>query len=432
MNRSAHRFPFLRAVDDPGHIQNVKNPKYVELLITTKLEGIDVVPQAVYFLSFAAIGVPLCINTMLTRPLPEPATSVLLLVLGLISYHVPVTFPSNVQFHPGFPLLMGAHYCHGCGAANLVIMPSTLLHVFTRNHGLFNCFFNVGQFALCICAAETVGFHLGWEPGAPATATDLLPISLMMLTFDLLNVLFVSVSRSIENKEPWKKCFTKLLYTDRKAVLPQRTFLTVVSMLLSSHMGDIAFVIVFIGVISLRFQNAFQRELLEKTEEAETDLLTGVYNIRYLQKWLNTKCKAATGAEGVCSFIFADVDGLKTINDEYGHEIGNKLLIHVARLLLANVRSKDRVVRYGGDEFVIAFPGIGLPQSTAAAMRILQASDSAPFSVNGAEVDFGISIGVASWPEHGETVFDVIRIADRAMYVAKRSGGNRVQSAADL
>ncbi len=48
-------------------------------------------------------------------------------------------------------------------------------------------------------------------------------------------------------------------------------------------MGDIAFVIVFIGVISLRFQNAFQRELLEKTEEAETDLLTGVYNIRYLQ-----------------------------------------------------------------------------------------------------------------------------------------------------
>lgn len=432
MNRPIRRFPVSEFTYESGCAQKLKKPKPVIVLITTKLKGRETVPQIVYFLAFAVVGVPLCIKTLLTKPLPEPKTTLLLLVLGFISYHIPVTLPSNVHFHPGFPLLMGALYCHGISAAILVIVPSMLLYIITKKHGISNCLFNVSQFTVCLYISEAVGLRAGWKQGVPAAGGDLLPILLMILAFDILNVLFVSESRSIENKEPWKECFLKLLYTERKAVLLQRAFLTIVAMLLSSHMGDVAFVIIFIGVISLRFQNLFQRELVVRTEEAKTDPLTKTYNMRYLHKWLNTEFRAPTESEGVCSFIFADIDGLKAVNDEYGHGTGDNLLIHVAEILLANVRSKDQVVRYGGDEFVVAFPGIDIRQTTTVAMRILEASKSKPFLVNGEKVEFGISMGVASWPEHGETVFDVIRMADKAMYLAKKSGGNTVRSAAGL
>lgn len=433
LNRPVRQFATWRFTDDSGHAQTEQKPEPVNRLITTKLEGRDAVPQAVYFLAFAVVGVPLCIRTMLTTPLPaDLKTVVLLSVIGLISYHVPVIMPSRVVINPGFPLLMGALYCHGAAAANLVIVPSMLLHFFTRNHGLLNCLFNVGQFTLCTYGVGTVGQWLGWVPGVPAAPRDLLPVCLMIVTFDVVNVLFVSGSRSIENKEPWFKCLTRLMYTERRAILPLRAFLTVVAMLLASHMGDIAFVIVFVGVMSLRLQNVFQKELVEKTEEAETDPLTATHNMRYLNSWLETELGGANDGKGLCSFIFADIDGLKKVNDRYGHETGDYLLIHVAGIFLASVRSKDQVVRYGGDEFVIALPGIGRQQAVGVAMRILQASHSKPFLADGAEVDFGISIGVASWPEHGETAFDAIRMADRAMYVAKKNGGDRVHSAADL
>lgn len=433
MNRPIRPFATSRFTDDSRHARKERKPESANRLITTRLEGRDGVPQVVYFLAFAVVGLPLCVRVMLTRPLPaEPITVVLVFVLGLISYNIPVMLPSGVAVFPGFPLLMAVLYCHGAAAANLVVIPSTLLHFFIRNHGLLNCLFNAGQFALCTYAVDTVGRWLGWGPGVPAATRDILPACLMMVTHDFLNVLFVSGARSIENREPWLKSLTRLLYTERRAVLPPLAFLTIVAMLLASHMGDIAFVIVFIGLRSLSLQNAFQKELIEKTEEAETDPLTATYNMRYLNNWLETECGGANAGKGLCSFIFADIDGLKQVNDRYGHETGDYLLIHVAEVLVANVRSKDQVVRYGGDEFVIALPGIGLRQAVAAAMRILEASRSKPFLVDGTEVDFGISIGVASWPEHGETAFDVIRMADRAMYVAKTNGGNRVHSAADL
>ena len=95
-----------------------------------------------------------------------------------------------------------------------------------------------------------------------------------------------------------------MFYDDRKAVLAQRTFLAVVAMLLSSHMGNIAFIIVFIGVLSLRLQNRFQKELVEKTEEAETDPLTKTHNLRYLEKWMDTDFKALVESKKHCSVIF--------------------------------------------------------------------------------------------------------------------------------
>lgn len=413
MSRSTRRFP-------------------VGPFITTSLKGRDAAPQIICLLTFAAIVSPLCIRILLTRPLPEPRTAILLVGLGLISFHLAVELPSKVQIHPGFPLLMSALYCHGISAAILVIVPASLVMFFTKRHGFCNCVFNAAQFTLCLYAAERVGLWAGWRPGVPADSMALLTILLMILTFDFLNAAIVGLTISMGRKRPYWECLIQAGLVQRKALLPQQIFLPMVAMSLSSHMGNAGIVLMFIGVIALRLQSKSQRELMLRTEEAQTDSLTRLRNMRYLHEWLNTELGTANDGKSPCSFIFADVDGLKAVNDKHGHEAGNQLLVHVAEVFLANVRGKDLVARYGGDEFVVALPNTDLEQALAVAERIVQASHADPLVVNGEKVDFGISIGVASWPEHAETAMDTIRIADKAMYLAKQGGGNTVQSAADL
>ncbi len=422
-----------RSQHDSGATQNNESPEPTNIWITTTLKGRDIISHMLYFALFAVIGVPLCVKAMLTNPLPEAKTCILLLVLGIVSYHIPVTLPSKVQMHPGFPLVMGALYSYGISAGILVIVPSAFLFLFTKRHGILNCLFNAGQFTICLYAAQFVGSYIGWKPGVPATGVvDLLRICTMILVFDILNILFVSGSRSIETKEPMWSCFSKLVYPERKAVLPQRTFLAIVSMLLSSYMGDIAFVIVFIGVMFLGTQNVFQRELVHRTEEADIDPLSRVYNMRYLHRWISAEMALIPRAGPTCSLIFADIDGLKSVNDTYGHETGNELLMYFARTLVDTVRSKDRVARYGGDEFVVVCPATTLKQAQSIALRVLHAIEEKPFLVEGVVVSFGVSMGVATWPEHGETIRDLIRVADKAMYLAKKDGGNTVRTAADL
>ncbi len=415
-----------------GLPQSTNQPEPVNRLIKTNLKGREAIYQALYFLAVASVGIPLFIRILLTMPLPEPKTTALLAALGLVSYHLPVVLPSRVHILPGFPLVMGALFSHGIAAATLVIIPSFLLHFFTRKHGLCNCLFNAGQFTFCLYAADTVRRLVGWNPGTPASNLDLITVILMIAVYDITNILFVTGSRAIETKEPGTECFGKMFYDERKVVLAQRTFLAVVSMLLSSHMGNIAFVIVFVGVLCLRLQNRFQKELVEKTQEAETDPLTKTHNLRYLEKWLDTEFKALVESKKHCSVIFLDVDNLKTVNDTHGHSTGDQLLIHIAAIISANTRSKDRIARYGGDEFIVLCPNTNLTQAGSIAKRIQEAAGKKPFAYNGVTIEFGISIGVAAWPEHGETGTDVIRMADKAMYLSKTKGGNTIHTAAKL
>ena len=96
-----------------------------------------------------------------------------------------------------------------------------------------------------------------------------------------------------------------------------------------------------------------RQELVEKIEEADIDPLTGVYNMRYLHRWMTAELSLMPGMGPEFSLIFADIDGLKTVNDTYGHETGNELLIYFSKILKDTVRKQDRVARYGGDEFIV-------------------------------------------------------------------------------
>jgi diguanylate cyclase (GGDEF)-like protein len=123
--------------------------------------------------------------------------------------------------------------------------------------------------------------------------------------------------------------------------------------------------------------------------------------------------------------IYLDMDNFKQINDTFGHTTGDHLLREVARRLRQCVRESDTVGRLGGDEFAVLLHDIGrLEDATLVAEKILVAL-SDPYLLDGKMLMSAPSLGIAVYPEHGQSDLHLIRHADEAMYVAKRSGGKR-------
>ena len=172
-------------------------------------------------------------------------------------------------------------------------------------------------------------------------------------------------------------------------------------------------------------------EQLERLQEqlrdqADHDHLTGLHNRRFLARELE-RLSAARADEPV-SLAVVDLDHFKAINDAHGHDAGDRVLVRVAALLLAELRECDIVVRTGGEEFVILLPGTESNAAIACAERLRAAIGQAPWEEIAAGMALTASVGVASSP--GATDMDSLaKAADRRLYEAKRAGRDRVVSA---
>lgn len=156
---------------------------------------------------------------------------------------------------------------------------------------------------------------------------------------------------------------------------------------------------------------------------AYLDDLTHLYNTRFLDIVLEREIQAGRPF----TVLFLDLDRFKTVNDQYGHLIGSKLLVEVGRVLKACVRDEDVVARYGGDEYVAVLLGIDSGGALKVAERIRRSIEDHVFlSREGARVRMTGSIGLASCPEHTTQKAEVLDLADRAMYRGKRSNRNVV------
>jgi diguanylate cyclase (GGDEF)-like protein len=127
---------------------------------------------------------------------------------------------------------------------------------------------------------------------------------------------------------------------------------------------------------------------------------------------------AANGGEIVV--LFADLDGFKSVNDTHGHHVGDKVLVAVAERILANVRDIDLVARYGGDEFVLVLPRTARQGGEIVAQRVRQEINE---WARKHAIDFNVSIGVGSYPEHGGDLSSVLASVDKAMYRSKNENG---------
>lgn len=175
-----------------------------------------------------------------------------------------------------------------------------------------------------------------------------------------------------------------------------------------------------------RHLDALQRLRLERDSlrrDAQLDALTGVMNRRSLEAEVISRCERRErfGA------LFIDVDHFKSVNDQYGHEMGDRVLVDLADTLRSGIRPGDVVARYGGEEFVVLVAGAGPESARLVAERLRKGVESMPLPPRGPS-QVAVSIGTAVFDPRSEDQSwdELLRRADAALYAAKRGGRNRV------
>ena len=155
---------------------------------------------------------------------------------------------------------------------------------------------------------------------------------------------------------------------------------------------------------------------------ANHDALTGLPSLRLCKDRLGHSLAEARRQRQMAAVMFLDLDGFKAINDQHGHEFGDLVLKATADRIKGEIRETDTVARIGGDEFVVilsSLPEIAIAKRIAGS---LIEKISAPLSVDSADIKVSVSIGIALYPQNGDTAEDLIRSADKAMYRIKREG----------
>jgi diguanylate cyclase (GGDEF)-like protein len=159
---------------------------------------------------------------------------------------------------------------------------------------------------------------------------------------------------------------------------------------------------------------------------AQTDELTSLYNRRAFMDLLEKQLQQAHRNEHTFSLLLGDCDNLKIVNDKYGHEAGNQLLQAIANNFRNCLRGCDSAARYGGDEFTVLLPNTNVEAAELVAKRIKETLVASSFNYRGNVISTNISIGIAAYPQHGNTAEALLRHADEAMYANKRESKKSV------
>ncbi|HMK65769.1 MAG TPA: sensor domain-containing diguanylate cyclase, partial [Thermodesulfobacteriota bacterium] len=174
------------------------------------------------------------------------------------------------------------------------------------------------------------------------------------------------------------------------------------------------------------------RHLSRMQEQASFDELTGLYNRRFMQEYARKQIAIARREQQPVGVLMLDLDHFKRINDEYGHAMGDCVLRYFSKTVSAAVREANLFARYGGEEFILMLSYANSKACLLVAERIRAAvmEMAVPSDTENPLPQITVSIGVAVFAEHGETLEKVIEAADQALYESKRAGRNRVTVAA--
>ena len=172
------------------------------------------------------------------------------------------------------------------------------------------------------------------------------------------------------------------------------------------------------SIAVMRDARELHSEITVANKTAETDALTGITNrlglSRVMQEFLVS--------ESPFSLLFIDLKNFKPFNDEYGHEVGDRVLQIVAKRLQGQTRIEDLASRFGGDEFVVILSGIEANESAFGRVSKITESLTRPFQIDDLYGSVGVNIGVAFYPRDGKTEETLLQVADKNMYTAKKAG----------
>ena len=178
--------------------------------------------------------------------------------------------------------------------------------------------------------------------------------------------------------------------------------------------------------LALALANLRLRETLRS--QAIRDSLTGLFNRRYLEVTMERELNRVKRQGTPLGVIMMDLDHFKDYNDTFGHSAGDKLLSALGALLKSHIRGEDIACRYGGEEFLLILPGASMEIALERAEGLRQAVKEMHQHYQGLK-PASLSLGVAVYPDHGDTGGQLIQSADAALYRAKRAGRDRVVAA---
>jgi len=186
------------------------------------------------------------------------------------------------------------------------------------------------------------------------------------------------------------------------------------------HEGETSLLRTMANQVAASLENA--RLVRRLRDAAETDLVTSVYSHRHLQDRIRQETARASRSRSPLSVLMVDLDDFKRINDEHGHQAGDRVLRSIAGSLRAAVRTSDVVARYGGDEFVVLMPDTAGEEAAQVAARAEAAvADLEHPMADGTSVIVTCSVGLALHPRDGRSGKELLRAADAQMYGHKRS-----------
>ena len=174
------------------------------------------------------------------------------------------------------------------------------------------------------------------------------------------------------------------------------------------------------------FRDISKRKKLESDlkYQAYYDSLTDLYKRNYFREFFSQTLNHSKRQNLSLAIMYLDVDYFKQVNDSFGHDVGDLLLKQFAQRLKNCVKKRDCLARWGGDEFVILLVDvISIEQVMVVADRIKKSMNN-PFICDGTTVNTSTSIGIAIFPDHANTVDDLLKRADNALYETKRKGRN--------
>jgi diguanylate cyclase (GGDEF)-like protein len=169
--------------------------------------------------------------------------------------------------------------------------------------------------------------------------------------------------------------------------------------------------------------------LYEKVKDLSMrDSMTGLFNFRYFVETLQMEVERSVRYERPIACIMLDLDGFKVVNDTYGHVVGDNVLKELARSVSISIRSSDIPARYGGDEFIVVLPDADKDRAAIIARRLMNHFSSKRIRIPGSEETIGVtlSIGISGLPRDTVNAEELIKMADAALYQAKKKGKNQI------
>lgn len=199
---------------------------------------------------------------------------------------------------------------------------------------------------------------------------------------------------------------------------------------LESHWPSLSGWILICEMLAALIGSLFAREVENRhaaEQRANIDGLTEIYNHRYFQERLDVEIERAGRYGRVVSLILFDLDYFKVFNDNWGHQVGDRVLKWFAQICKDSIRNIDILARYGGEEFALIMPETGSGEAQAAAERIRRVTEQASAQVFQKYRSITVSAGIATFTDHAEDKDSLICRADAALYSAKHNGRNQIQ-----